>query len=104
MKETMILNRKEQRRLVVLNQVGMGKMSGKEAAEVLEFSLRHVRRSLAAYRKEGAQALTHGYRGKKSHNTVDASLKKQVLEPVQSIPRSHSSTMKDQFESTTPID
>jgi len=31
MKETMILNRKEQGRLVVLNQVGMGKMSGKEA-------------------------------------------------------------------------
>jgi len=36
MKETMILNRKEQRRLVVLNQVGMGKMSGKEAAGVFD--------------------------------------------------------------------
>jgi len=47
------LNRKEQRRLVVLNQVETGKMTGREADEILGLSLRHVRRLLAAYRKEG---------------------------------------------------
>ena len=85
MKELVILNRKEQRRLVVLNQAETGKMSAREAAEVLELSLRHVRRILAAYRKESAQALAYGKRGKKPHNAVDASLKKQVLELAQSI-------------------
>jgi hypothetical protein len=36
------LNRKEQRRLVVLNQVERGKMTGREASEVLDLSLRHT--------------------------------------------------------------
>ena len=35
MKEIVTLNRKEQKRLVVLNQVEMGKMAGREAAELL---------------------------------------------------------------------
>jgi len=48
------LNKKEQRRLAVLNQVEMGKMTGREAGEVLGLSLRHVRRILAAYREEGS--------------------------------------------------
>ena len=52
MKEMVTLNRKEQRRLVVLNQVEGGRMGGREAGEVSGLSLRHVRRLLAAYRIE----------------------------------------------------
>jgi transposase len=84
MKEMVTLNKKEQRRLVVLNQVEVGKMTGGEAAEVLGLSLRHARRILAAYRKEGAAALTHGNRGRKPHNALDECLKKRVLELGQS--------------------
>ena len=80
MKEMVTLNRKEQRRLMVLNEVEMGKMIGREAAELLDLSLRHVRRILAAYRKEGAAALAHGNRGRRPHNALDTKLKKQVLE------------------------
>jgi len=69
---------------MVLNQVEMGKMTGREAGEVLDFSLRHVRRILAAYRKEGAAALAHGNRGRKPHHALDASLRRQVLELAQS--------------------
>jgi len=39
MKEIVTLNRKEQMRLVVLNQVERGKMMGMEAAEVLDLVL-----------------------------------------------------------------
>ena len=60
MKEIVTLNRKEQRRLRVLNQVETGKMIGREAAKVIGLSLRQVRRLLAAYRKEGTAALAHG--------------------------------------------
>ena len=60
MKEMMTLNKKEQKRLVVLNQVEMGKMIGREAAEVLALSLRHVRRLLAVCRKKGVAVLTRG--------------------------------------------
>ncbi|GAF80179.1 unnamed protein product, partial [marine sediment metagenome] len=49
----------------MLNQVETDKVIGREAAEVLGLSLRHVKRILAAYRKEGAAALAHGNRGRK---------------------------------------
>ena len=47
---------------------------------MLGLSLCHVRRVLAAYRKEGAAALAHGNRGSKSHNALDDGLKRKVLE------------------------
>ena len=83
MKEMVILNKKEQNRLMVLNGVEVGKVSAREGAEVLGLSLRHVRRILAAYRKEGAAALAHGNRGRKSHNALDDDLKRRVLELAQ---------------------
>ena len=84
MNEMVTLNRKEQRRLLVLNQVEMGRMVGGEAAGVLGLSLRHVRRLLAAYRKEGAAALAHGNRGRKPHHALNGNLRKQVLQLAQS--------------------
>jgi transposase len=84
MKEKVTLNKKEQRRLVVLNQVEVGRMRGREAAEVLTLSMRHVRRLLAAYRKEGAQALAHGNRGRRPRNALDEGLKEEVVELARS--------------------
>ncbi len=83
MKEKVTLNRKEQKRLMVLNQVGMGMVTGWQASEVLHLSLRHVRRLLAAYREEGAAALAHGNRGRKPHHALDPVLKRQVLRLIQ---------------------
>ena len=51
---------------------------------MLGLSLRHVRRILAAYRKEGAAALAHGNRGSKPHNALHDGLKRRVLELAQS--------------------
>ena len=42
MKEKVILNRKEQKRLMVLNQLGSGVVTCREASEVLHLSLRHA--------------------------------------------------------------
>jgi hypothetical protein len=70
MKEMVTLNKKEQRKLVVLNQVAVGKMIGREASELLCLLLRHVRRIPAAYRKEGAVALGHGNRGRSPNNYI----------------------------------
>ena len=77
------LNKKEQKRVFVLNQVAQGKMRG-GAAAVLAVSLRHVRRLLAAYRKEGAPALAHGNRARKPAKTVDGALRKEVIELAKS--------------------
>ena len=73
------LNREEQRRLMVLNEVGRGRLGGRQAAEVLNLSLRQLRRLLAAYRKEGAQALAHGNRRRKPQHALDEGVKEQVL-------------------------
>ena len=59
MKEKVTLNVKEQKRLLVLNEILAGRMTGQEAAEVLGLSLRHTRRLIAAYQKEGAAVLAH---------------------------------------------
>jgi hypothetical protein len=51
MNEKVTLNRKEQKKLKVLNEVNAGHMTGLKAAEMLGLSLRHVRRLLAGYRQ-----------------------------------------------------
>jgi hypothetical protein len=42
---------KEQRRLMVINEVEKGEVGGREGAEVLGVSLRHFRRLMSAYRE-----------------------------------------------------
>ncbi len=69
---------------MVLNGVEVGKVTIGEAAEALGLSLRHVKRILAAYRREGAAALAHGNRGRKPHNALDDGSKRKVLELWQS--------------------
>jgi transposase len=63
MKERLTLSEKEQKRLMVLNEVEKGKMRIGEAVEVLGISERQGWRILAAYREEGAAGLAHGNRG-----------------------------------------
>ena len=64
------MTQKEQTRLQVLNSVLADQVPVCQAAEVLGVSERHLRRILAAYRKEGAAALAHGNRGRRPANTT----------------------------------
>jgi transposase len=77
--ETVVLNGAEQQRLVVLNRMLVGDLTGVEAAAALELSVRQVRRMLAAYRKEGAAALVHGNRGRTPTNALDPALCARVV-------------------------
>ena len=58
------MNQKEQARLHVLNSVLEYQVPIAQAAELLGVSPRHARRLLAAYREQGAAALSHGNRGR----------------------------------------
>ena len=78
MKEV-ILNIKEQKRLLVLNEILAGRIAGQEAAEVLGLSLRHTRRLIAAYRQEGAAVLAHGNRGKQSHRRTPKAVEEKIV-------------------------
>jgi len=82
MNEKVTLNRKEQKRLKVLNEVIAGHVTGQQAAEMLGLSLRHVRRLLAGYRQEGAAALAHGNRGRASPRQIPEEIRAEVIDLV----------------------
>ena len=79
MKEELTLNRKEQTRLLVLNEVERKKLKLSEAAYLLKISERQGWRLLAAYRHEGAAGLAHGNRGRKPINTLSGDTREKVL-------------------------
>ncbi len=54
-------------------------MGVREAAAVLGLSERHAWRILAAYRKDGAAALAHGNRGRRSSNALPEELRHRVI-------------------------
>jgi transposase len=80
MERMVTLNKKEQKRLLVLNHIEQGKMGRVEGAEVMGISDRHVKRLLAAYRRKGIEALAHGNRGRKPPNSVDKALRRKIIE------------------------
>jgi transposase len=79
MKEELTLNRKEQKRLIILNQLERRELSPGRVALVLQLSERQVWRLLSAYRKEGAEGLAHGNRGRKPVNTLAEGLREKVV-------------------------
>jgi transposase len=74
------LSKREQKRLMVLNEVGKGVISGTQAAELIGVSLRQTKRLLAAYRGKGAAGLAHGNRGRKPSNTISDEVRQSVIE------------------------
>ena len=83
MEGILTLSKKEQNRLMVLNEVEKGKMVIREAAEMLGISERQGWRILAAYREEGAAGLAHGNRGRKPVHTLGEEIRKEVVELAQ---------------------
>ncbi len=81
--EKVTLNKREQKRLIVFNEVLAGRMTGQEAAEMVGVTLRHTRRLLAAYRQGGAEALAHGNRGRSPVNKLAATVESEILRLAQ---------------------
>lgn len=79
MQEMLTLNRKEQRRLQLLNWVEGGVMGMDEAAVMMEVSVRQARRLRAGYRQRGAAVLAHGNRGRRPHNAIAAEVAANVV-------------------------
>lgn len=78
------LSKRELQRLDVLTRLDNGLLIAKEAAAILNLSVRQVRRILAAYRKGGAATLAHGNRGRQPSHTIPPQVRQQVIELVQS--------------------
>lgn len=79
MKEELTLNRKEQNRLMVLNEIERKQLTIYEAALLLKITERQIWRLLATYRREGARGLAHGNRGRIPVNSLPAVVREKVL-------------------------
>ncbi len=78
-KETVSLNQKEQQRVMVLNGIERGDLTGKEGAGLMGLSVRQVRRLVAAYRREGVAAIAHGNRGRRPVHALGEEVRKTVV-------------------------
>ncbi len=83
-REQVTLNRKEQKRLKLLNDLEARTTTVQKPSEVLGLSVRQVHRLRARYRVEGAAALVHGNRGRPPPHRTPEEVQQQVLELIRS--------------------
>ncbi|NLY56838.1 MAG: helix-turn-helix domain containing protein [Firmicutes bacterium] len=76
------MNEKESRRLPVMEQVLAGRLSTREAAQLLGLSQRHIKRLKTGLKKEGASFLAHKNRGRKPAHAISDQTKQTVIELV----------------------
>jgi len=79
MREQVILSMKDQKRLEVISELDAGRVTGREAAALMGVSLRQARRVLAAYRKQGVEAVVHGNRGRTPATRTPEVIRDKVL-------------------------
>ena len=75
-----VLNRAEQRRIVVLNHLESGALLNAEASKLLGISTRQLQRLHKAYSEQGVAGLVHGNRGRPACNAVDTQIAARVIE------------------------
>ncbi len=73
------MSQKEQIRLRVLNEIEGGRLRVRDAAGLMQVSIRQVRRLRAGYRREGTAGLVHGNRGRRLRNAVDVEVTQRVV-------------------------
>ena len=74
------MSRRQWKRLDAVERIEGGKLTTREAAEVLGLSTRQVRRLRRAVEKHGAVCVVHGGRGRAPSNRVSAELRGRILE------------------------
>ncbi len=81
--EEVILNKKEQKRLMVLNKLERREISSREAGQLLGLSVRQIRRLRSRYEGEGPGVLAHGNRGRKPIHSLSADLRHKIVDLAQ---------------------
>ena len=74
------LNKKELRKLEVINDVVSGNITKKEAADKLELSTKQISRLILKYQSEGEQGFVHKARGKPNENKIQDDIKKFIVD------------------------
>ncbi len=78
MSDILTMSTKELSRLEIIQQLQKRELKQEKAAEILQLSIRQVKRLLASYRSSGTPALISKKRGKPSNNKLPLSLKQSI--------------------------
>ena len=73
----------EIKRVYVMQQIEDKQLTGSQAAELLDLSLRQIRRLIAKYREQGAPGLVHGNRGRAANNRIAEVVRAKIWELAQ---------------------
>ena len=76
------LNSKEQEKATILRSAIMGKITNAQAAKQLRLSIRQVQRAKAGVRRDGANAVVHGLKGKTSNHAFPEDTKVKAIEVI----------------------
>jgi transposase len=74
---------KEIKRVEVMKLIEAGKVTGEQAAEMMNISLRQTRRIIKRYQQGGVESLAHGSRGKSSPKRLDPDLVSTIIRLLQ---------------------
>jgi len=74
------LSQKDRDRLVVVREIGEGRVSMSEGARRLRIGVRQMRRLQRRYEREGDRVVVHGLRGRPSNRRLRAELRARALE------------------------
>lgn len=80
MANNLVMSQKERDHLTVVKQVVKGRLSTREACQILNLSRRHVFRLLKRYRESSDGGLIHRLRGKASNRGYPKRIRQKVLE------------------------
>ena len=80
MRDRIVLNRTEQRRITVLTHLEAGSLVNQEAATLLGISERQLQRLHRSFRKLGVAGLAHGNRGRPAHNAVESAIARRIVQ------------------------
>lgn len=73
------MSTKELNRLEIIQKLEEKRMRQKEAASILGVSVRHIKRLLKSYRREGARGLVSKRRGRPSNNRLSEETSQKIL-------------------------
>ena len=82
MGDILTMSKKELTRLEVIQRIQRRELRQENAAELLNLSIRQIKRLLAGYRMSGFQGLISKKRDKPSNNQLPASLKQEVKDLI----------------------
>ena len=82
MDESITMSKIELSKLEVMQRISEKRINQKEAASILNLSLRQIKRLWKAYQKEGAKGIVSKRRGKVSNNRLDDNVVQQVVDLI----------------------